>query len=75
MEVSLRRDMRWIPVGMTVRYQSLAKTQLRGVCQFDSIEWLEPQDVLTPVRVTDTNDVEVFTADITMRLSWKKKRD
>lgn len=74
MEVSLRSDMRWIPVGMEVRYQAMAKTDLHAVCTLDPSSFLEPGDVVAPVSVTDTAGKEVFHADIKMRISWKKKK-
>jgi len=72
MEVSLRGDMRWIPVGMQVHYQKMAKTDLKGVSVLDDIAFTEPGDIVVPVSVTDADDVEVFRADISMRISWKK---
>ena len=74
MDVSLDSRFRWIPVGMTVRYQKLAKTDLRAICEVDDFQWDSPQDVVMPVSVLDTNGEEVFHADITMRVSEKKPR-
>ncbi|MEM7083135.1 MAG: hotdog fold domain-containing protein [Pseudomonadota bacterium] len=69
LDVSLHADFRWIPVGMTVRYQKMAKTDLTAVCEVASYDWASPQDVVMPVGVFDTNGEEVFHADITMRVS------
>ena len=71
-DISLHGDFRWIPVGMEVQYLKMAKTNLRAVCKIDSYAWESPQDVVMPVSVYDTQDVEVFHADITMRISPKK---
>lgn len=72
LDVSLRGDYRWIPVGMTVRYQKMAKTDLRAVCRVEQFDWDSPQDVIMPVGVFDTAGDEVFHADITMRISQRK---
>jgi len=42
------------------------------VCKVDSYDWQGKQNVIMPVSVYDTNNVEVFHADITMRISPKK---
>lgn len=73
LDVSLTGSMRWIPVGMTVQYLKMAKTDLKVVCQIDDFNWSEPQDVVMPVGVFDAHGEEVFHADITMRISHKKK--
>lgn len=74
MDVSLDANFRWIPVGMEVKYLKMAKTDLRAVCQVSDFHWHTAQDVVMPVCVYDKNDVEVFHADITMRISAKKKK-
>ena len=72
MDVSLSSEFRWIPVGMTVQYLKIARTDLRAVCKIDRYDWDEPQDVVVPVGVFDTGGDEVFRADIRMRISVKK---
>jgi len=72
LDISLDADHRWIPAGMTVQYLKMAKTNLRAVCKVDSYDWQGKQDVIMPVCVYDTNNEEVFHADITMRVSPKK---
>lgn len=73
-DVSLSSQFRWIPVGMTVQYLKMAKTDLRIVCQVKDYQWNEPQDVIMPVSVLDESGDEVFHADITMRVSEKKRK-
>jgi acyl-coenzyme A thioesterase PaaI-like protein len=73
MEVSLNPRFRWIPVGMEVQYLKLAKTDLRAVSELADFDWQEPGDVIIPVSVFDTNDVEVFHADIKMRISERSQ--
>jgi len=74
LDVSLSAQFRWIPVGMTVQYLKIAKTDLKAVCKIEQFDWDEAQDLIMPVGVYDTNGVEVFHADITMRTSLKKKK-
>ncbi|MEM7705298.1 MAG: hotdog fold domain-containing protein [Pseudomonadota bacterium] len=73
LDVSLNSDFRWIPVGMTVHYLKMAKTDLRAVCEVPAYDWDTAQDVVMPVSVTDAKGVEVFHADITMRISLRSK--
>lgn len=72
MDVSLRGDYRWIPVGMEVEYLKIAKTDLRAICRLDRYDWDTPQDVIMPVTVVDTANNVVFTATIRMRISQQK---
>lgn len=72
MDVSLDARFRWIPVGMSVRYLKMAKTDLRAVCRLENFDWSEPGDVNAPVNVYDSDGVEVFHAEITMRISARK---
>ncbi len=74
LDASLHADFRWIPVGMTVQYLKIAKSDLRAVCKIDSYDWETPQDVVMPVGVYDTAGTEVFHADITMRISPRRTR-
>lgn len=74
LDVSLSADFRWIPVEMKVRYQKMAKTNLKAVCKVEDYRWDKEQDVIMPVGVFDTDGNEVFHADITMRISKKKGR-
>ncbi|AWF82088.1 DUF4442 domain-containing protein [Microbulbifer sp. A4B17] len=69
LDVSLDRRFRWIPVGMEVKYLKMAKTNLRAVCECPDFKAIQVGDVVMPVSVVDTSGVEVFHADITMRVS------
>lgn len=73
-DVSLDSNYRWIPVGMEVKYQKMAKTDLRAICEYPDYQNITAGDVVMPVGVFDTNGEEVFHADITMRVSEKKKK-
>ncbi|WP_426358077.1 hotdog fold domain-containing protein [Pseudocolwellia sp. HL-MZ19] len=68
-DISLTSDFRWIPIGMTVQYLKIAKTDLRIICKVGDYHWNEAQDVILPVDVYDTNHNKVFHADITMRIT------
>lgn len=71
LEVSLPRDMRWIPKGMTVEYLKIAKTDLKAVCEISLDNLDSPQELPMTVHVTDTKGSEVFWAVITMHISKK----
>lgn len=73
LDVSLDANFRWIPVGMEVKYLKMAKTDLRAVCKIEDYQWQQTQDVVMPVGVFDSHGEEVFHADITMRISPRKK--
>ncbi len=74
LDVSLSSDFRWIPVEMHVKYLKMAKTDLKAICHIEDFAWTEAQDVIMPVGVFDKNGVEVFHADITMRISPRKSK-
>lgn len=67
-EVTIPRTMRWIPVGMTVRYEKKARTDLVAVADGAGLAFDRPGDVGVPVVVTDASGAEVFRATITVNL-------
>ena len=71
-EVSIPNDMRWIPIGMTIKYQQKARTNLRGIAKIDMPDWQDSQDLDVPVSVLDNDNNEVVHAVITMKVSKKK---
>ncbi len=71
-EVSIPDDLRWIPVGMTVKYLAKAKTDLRAIAKGDAVDWSAKGHTDVPVVIYDTDGKEVFTAVITMNISAKK---
>ncbi len=71
-EVSIPENMRWIPVAMTVKYLAKAKTDLKAVARGDGLTWTKQGDTEVPVVLYDSEGKEVFTAAITMRISFKK---
>ena len=68
-EISIPASMRWIPRGMQINYLAKATTDIHAECDFPSIDPDTAQDVVVPVRVMDTDDNVVVTADITMYVS------
>ena len=77
-DVSIPSTLRWIPVGMTVEYLSLAKTDLTGVFEAD-IEalknWDTKKNYPATVNCYDNNGQVVMKGTINIRLSHKKKTD
>ncbi|EAQ64174.1 Phenylacetic acid degradation-like protein [Marinomonas sp. MED121] len=75
LDVSLIAGFHWIPVGMAVQYLKMARTDLTAIGKIEHFDWKETQGVIMPVGVYDTNGVEAFHVDITMRVSPRKKAD
>ncbi len=71
-ELSVSPALRWIPVGMSVEYKKIARSDVRAVCDGRDLDWNTAGERELPVRIYDTSGVEVFSARITMRLSEKK---
>jgi len=71
-DASIPDTHRWIPKGMTVRYLIKATSDLRAVSRGDGLDWNSEGDIDVPVSIYDTDDREVFTAVITMKVSLKK---
>ncbi|MCX2733831.1 hotdog fold domain-containing protein [Saccharopolyspora sp. NFXS83] len=74
-EASVPATHRWIPVGMAVRYVAKASTDVVGVAELNPLPEPgdEPAEWVVPVRILDTSGEPVVTADITLRVSPKKK--
>jgi acyl-coenzyme A thioesterase PaaI-like protein len=70
-DVSIPETCRWIPVGMRVRYLAKAKTSLRGIADGRNIDWNTPGEIEVPVSITDSNDIEVCTAFVIVKVSLK----
>ena len=71
-DISIPKAARWIPAGMTVKYVRKAKTDLTAIADGSEIDWSTEGDIVVPVKVPDTADEIVFTADITMNLKQPK---
>lgn len=72
-EVSIPDTYRWIPMEMTVKYLAKAKTDLKAIANGDEIDWSAIGETKVPVSIYDTEEKEVFTAVITMKISLKKQ--
>ena len=72
LEATLPSSMRWIPKSMTVEYLKIARTDLKAVCQIPNEGLEHPQELPMTVHVTDTNEVEVLRAIITMHITEKR---
>ncbi|MGO2292915.1 MAG: hotdog fold domain-containing protein [Pseudoalteromonas sp.] len=65
---------RWIPKGMTVQYLAKVDTDVTAVAEIDMPrQWQDKEDLIVPVKLYNTRDELVFTADITMYITEKKK--
>lgn len=74
MEVSVPAHLRWIPKGMQIQYVKQALTDVTATARLDKPVWRDKEDVVVPVSVMDTHEVEVVRAVINMYVSPKQKR-
>jgi acyl-coenzyme A thioesterase PaaI-like protein len=64
---------RWIPKGMTVRYLAKVDTDVTAIAEIQMPrQWLDKEDLVVPVKLYNTRNELVFTADITMYVTKKK---
>lgn len=72
-DVSIPRDMRWIPQDMTVRYLAKARGRMRASARPATglPSATEPYAATIAVTVRDDADVEVASADIHMWISQR----
>ncbi len=64
---------RWIPKGMTVNYLAKVDTDVTAIAQIESPrQWIDKEDLVVPVKLYNTRNELVFTADITMYITKKK---
>ncbi|MFT5699758.1 MAG: acyl-coenzyme A thioesterase PaaI-like protein [Desulforhopalus sp.] len=75
LEASIPEHMRWIPKGMTVSYQKLAKTDLIAECSASVAAMNVTGEFPMEIEVRDKAGEEVFHATIVMYLSEKKKKE
>lgn len=74
MEASIPKHRRWIPVGMEVAYLKKAETNLTAICDLGEPAWDTIENQICFVSVRNTDNVEVMTAHINMKVSDKPKR-
>jgi len=71
-EITIPKDMRWIPKGMTVKYLKKAETDLRAIAKITSVPKSgSAYELIVPVDVQDSTGQVVMHADITMWVSPK----
>ena len=68
-EVTLPRNMRWIPRGMTIRYLGQARSDVSAVARLELREYNQKEDVVVDVEVMDQAGTRVVRAEITMYIS------
>lgn len=74
-DVTVPRDYRWIPKGMTVKYLAKAETDLTAVAKIEPLpEFEASMELPVSVQITDTDNNTVFSAVITMWVSKKRSR-
>jgi hypothetical protein len=71
-EVSLPKNKRWIPSGMTVKYLKKATTNLTAIADGNELDWNTDGEIEVPVSITDDNNELVFSAEIKMNIKTKK---
>ena len=71
-EVSLPKNKRWIPSGMTVKYLKKATTNLTAIADGNELDWNTDGEIQVPVSITDDNNELVFSAEIKMNIKTKK---
>ncbi|MFK8028694.1 MAG: hotdog fold domain-containing protein [Gammaproteobacteria bacterium] len=70
--ITIPRSMRWIPKGMTIRYERKATTSVTATATIDHVfDEQVAVDLVVPVSVTDEAGQVVVTADITMYVTPK----
>lgn len=70
-DVSIEKSSRWIPSGMTVKYVKKATTDLVAIADGSHLDWSKRGEFVVPVKVFNTSNELVFTADISMYVSDK----
>ena len=64
---------RWIPKGMSVGYLAQARTSIQEIADGSPTDWETAGDKVVPVHIFDEGGVKVFTARITMNVTWTKQ--
>lgn len=71
-DAGIAKELRWIPRGMTVSYDKVARSDLTAFCKIDPSRLARPGDCTVEVPVTNRDGEVVFRAHISMYLSLKK---
>lgn len=70
-DVTVPKSARWIPSGMTVKYLKKATTDLVAIADGSHLDWSKRGEFVVPVKVFNTSNELVFSADISMYVSDK----
>ncbi|MCF6143657.1 hypothetical protein PMAG_a1245 [Pseudoalteromonas mariniglutinosa NCIMB 1770] len=66
---------RWIPKCMTANYLAKVDTDVTAVAEIPMPrQWLDKEDLVVPVKLYNTRNELVFTADITMYITKKTEK-
>ena len=68
-EVTMPRNMRWIPRGMTIHYLGQARSDVSAEARLELREYNQKEDVVVEVEVKDREGTRVVRAEITMYIS------
>jgi len=68
-EVTMPRNMRWIPRGMTIQYLRQARSDVSAEARLELREYNQKEDVVVDVEVMDREGTRVVRAEITMYIS------
>ena len=68
-EVTMPRNMRWIPRGMTIQYLRQARSDVSAEARLELREYNQKEDVVVDVEVMDREGTRVVRAKITMYIS------
>ena len=68
-EVTLPRNMRWIPREMTIQYLGQARSDLIAEARVEQREYNQKENIVVDVEVTDQAGAAVVRAKITMYIS------
>lgn len=77
-EASIPAHLRWLPMGMNVRYLKKSTGELTATCSIDHEHFFElenyPAEVGLPVEVKNSDGVIVTDATVTLWISEKPKK-
>ncbi len=73
-EVTLPRNMRWIPRGMSIQYLAQARSDLIAEARLEQREYSQKEDIVVDVEVMDLAGTAVVRAQITMHISPRGDR-
>lgn len=73
LDATISKRLRWIPKKMAVLYLAKGQGTLDARCEFDR-NIIHEGDIVLPVRLINTDNITVFTADVTFYISKKPRK-